>query len=75
MSVTDNTLASGTTCLGKRHIRDDDDVEGRGRILLDARIATRVVLVRAGAAVLLPGLTVGGFGNGPLGGRAGWGAR
>jgi hypothetical protein len=66
------------THLGERDVGDDDDVESRGSILLDAGVTTGVVLVGAGGgAALLPGLAVLSLGDGALrggaGGGAGWG--
>jgi hypothetical protein len=60
--------------LGKRHVRNDNDVQRRRSILLDAGVAAGVVLVRACAAVVLPRLAVGGFRNGSLGRGTCWGA-
>jgi hypothetical protein len=66
------------TYLGERDVGDDNDVESRGSILLDAGVTTGVVLVGAGGgAALLPGLAVLSLGDGALrggaGGGAGWG--
>jgi hypothetical protein len=44
--------------LGESDVGDDDDVESRRRILLDAGVTSRVVLVGAYSTILLPGLTV-----------------
>jgi hypothetical protein len=63
--------------LGERDIGDDDNVESRRGVLLDAGVTARVVLVGAVAFVVtLPGLAVGSLGNSSLrrgaGGRAGY---
>lgn len=67
-------LEATRTYLGESDIGDDDDIEGRRRILPDAGVTSRVVLVRTGTAVLLPGLTAIGLGDSSLrrgaGGRA-----
>jgi hypothetical protein len=44
--------------LGESDVGDDDDVKSRRRILLDAGVTSRVVLVGAYSTILLPGLTV-----------------
>jgi hypothetical protein len=66
----------GVSDLGKCHVGDNDNVQCGGSVLLDAGITAGVVLVRAGSSVLLPGLTVWGFGHRTLrrgaGGRAGY---
>lgn len=68
-----NQQISSIRYLWKCYVGDDDNVEGRRSVLLDAGVTTWVVLVRAGAAHL-PGLAVLGLGHGALGGSASGGA-
>ena len=64
------TITKGLAYLGKRHVGNYDDVEGRRSVLLHTGITTGVVLVWAGAT-RLPGLAVLSLGNGALGRGAG----
>lgn len=64
-----------TPYLGKCHVGDDNHVQRRRSVLLHAGVTARVVLVGAGATVVLPGLTVVCLGDGSLRRGAGGGAR
>lgn len=64
-----------STYLGEGDVGDNDNVESRRSVLLDAGVAARVVLVRAVADIVtVPGLTAGSLGNGSLRRSAGGGA-
>lgn len=70
---------ASSTYLGQSNVGDNNDVQSRRRILLDARVTTGVVLVGALSARRLPRLAVLSLGHGPLrrgaGGRTRWGRK